>query len=102
MRCSGPDISRLTALGSAAEQHNATGACSSKVNPIARPAINAKLPDSVTAEPMVTGIAFRQTINTSEHRHSTAQIGKSIKPLLERVPAGWRQEVFYVDLHFRF
>jgi len=51
---------------------------------------------------MVTGIAVRQSINASQHRHPTPEIGQAIEPSLEMIPAGWRQVVFYVDSHFRF
>jgi hypothetical protein len=102
MRCSGRNISRLTALRSAAEQHNLTGACSCEIHTIAGPAIDAKFPDAVTAEPMVAGIAACQSINASQYRHPTPEIDQAIEPSLEMVPAGWRQVVFYVDSHFRF
>jgi len=71
MRRSGRNINRLTALGSAAEQDNSTGACSREIDTIAGPAVDAQLPDAVTAEPMVAGIATCHSIKASQYRHST-------------------------------
>ena len=79
MRGSGRNISRLTALGSTGEQHNSIGACSSEIDAIAGPTIDAELPDTVMAEPMVAGIAPCRSINASQYRHSTAEIDQTIR-----------------------
>ena len=102
MCCSGRNIRRLAALGSTTEQHNSIRACSCEIDTVAGSTIDAKLPDAVTAEPMVAGIAVCQSINTSQYRHPTAEIGQAIEPLLKRVVARRRQVVFYVESHFRF
>jgi hypothetical protein len=51
---------------------------------------------------MVAGIAVCQSINTSQYRHPTAEIGQAIEPLLKRVVTCRRQVVLYVESHFRF
>jgi hypothetical protein len=51
---------------------------------------------------VVAGIAVCQSINTSQYRHSTAEIRQAIEPLLKRIAARRRQVVFYVELHCRF
>jgi hypothetical protein len=86
-------ISRLTALGPTAEQHDAAGARSCEIDAIAGSTIDTKLPDAVTAVPMVTGIAACHSINATQYRHSTAEIDQAIEPALERVAARWRQIV---------
>jgi hypothetical protein len=87
MCCSGRNISRLPALGSTAEQHNSIRACSCEIDTVAGSTIDAKLPDTVTAEPMVAGIATCHSINTSQYSRSAAEIGQTIEPLLKRVAA---------------
>jgi len=100
--CSGRNISRLAALGSTAEQHNTIRACACEADTIAGPTIDAKFPDAATTEPVVAGIAVCHSINTSQYRHSTAEIRQAIEPLLKRIAARRRQVVFYVELHCRF
>jgi hypothetical protein len=99
---SGRNVRRLTALGSTAEQHKPIRACSCEIDTVARSTIDAKLPDAVTAEPVIAGIAVGHSIDTSQYRHSAPEIAQPIEPLLKRVAARRRQVVLYVVPHFRF
>jgi hypothetical protein len=102
IRYSCRNISRLAALGSAAEQQNSICSRSRKVDPIAGAAIDAHLPDTVAAEPLIARIAVGHSINASQHCHPAAEIGQAIEPTLKWVIAGRRHVVFDFSSHLRF
>jgi hypothetical protein len=68
----------LAALGSTTEQNYTIRACACEIDTIAGPTIDAKFPDTVTAEPMVAGIAVCHSIDTSQYRHSATEIAQAI------------------------
>lgn len=94
------DIRDLRSLRTGAQQQDQGLASLCVVNAIAWPKIDAQFPDAFGAEPAVAEIASFKPIQTAQNDVYRLNILQSVKPVLKRVKAGWRDVVS--DFHVIF